>query len=238
MSDRDIDNLFKSRLDDYSRIPSPRAWEQLEQKINRKKDHWKRYIAMVASLLLLIMATAIFVNRQSDSGSLASHSVDKKELIQEFKDEVLTQSPQQKSVPERILYGGEGSKRIKKEHLENQENVAIPRNEKIQNASHPSKGIIQEESTVSANNFKPESMKQIAGLGVTPFNMDEKDQGINELQMVEKGVFIAENDRGINMRKILNAARDLKTDNNAWATLREAKNNFLTLGNKNYEKTE
>ena len=239
MSDREIDNLFKSRLDDYARTPSPRAWEKLEQKVNRQKGLWRRYIGIAASLILILSATVFFMNRQSNTSSLAVHTADKNEQpMQDIKGEILADDPPRIREMEKIPLRKEkdsisiSKPRVVLASAENDLEEEIPevKNQLI----NPG----QEKRPMESGDFNQVSMEKVTGLGFTRFSWNEQDQEVHDVQMVEKGISYAAIENNINMRRILIVARDFKTDNNAWAALREAKNNFLTLGNRKYEETE
>jgi len=239
MSDREIDNLFKSRLDDYSRVPSPRVWEKLEQKADRKKGLWKRYFGIAASLILLIAATVLFMNRQSNTGSLADHSAEIIENpVQDIKGEILTDNPTRNKEKEKIPLGEEKSNIPKPKHRDVLASVENDPDEEIQESTGQLINTVKEKGPRESENFNLATLEKVKGFGFTQFNWDEQDHETHDVQMVNKGISDAALGNSINMRKILSVARDFKTDNNAWAALREAKNNFLTLGNRKYEETE
>lgn len=59
MKEQDFDQLFQDRKHQLDRMPSPRAWHQLERRLDshrkRNKFHFARSLSMAAALLLIIV---------------------------------------------------------------------------------------------------------------------------------------------------------------------------------------
>lgn len=56
---KDIDDLFREKLERHSVNPSPMAWEKLQGRLAQKKTPWAPWIKIAASLVLLLGLTAL-----------------------------------------------------------------------------------------------------------------------------------------------------------------------------------
>src|SRR5690554_2680071 len=56
---KDIDNLFREKLERHSVNPSPMVWEKLEGRLGQKKTPIVPWIKIAASLVLLLGLTAL-----------------------------------------------------------------------------------------------------------------------------------------------------------------------------------
>jgi hypothetical protein len=66
MQDKEIDQLFRSGLDNYEIEPSGHLWGNIATQIDANKKPWKVYLSIAASLLILLTAGLYFVSQIKD----------------------------------------------------------------------------------------------------------------------------------------------------------------------------
>ncbi|MEQ8244966.1 hypothetical protein [Fulvivirga sp.] len=62
MSNKELDNLFKNKLEDFEKSPASSLWDRIDEKIEqpKKRSPWI-YLSIAASLLLLISLSYMFL---------------------------------------------------------------------------------------------------------------------------------------------------------------------------------
>ncbi|GGH18473.1 hypothetical protein [Mucilaginibacter phyllosphaerae] len=67
MQDKEIDQLFRSKLDDLEVEPSGRVWNGIASGMDKRKKSLKTYLSMAASLLLLLGAGLYLVSQTNNN---------------------------------------------------------------------------------------------------------------------------------------------------------------------------
>lgn len=80
MDQQNIDRLFREKLDDFEITPSPKAWNEVEKRIGKKKNYTFYWIA--ASISLLAISWVVWPVQKSDSVGIASYEIDHPTLMQ------------------------------------------------------------------------------------------------------------------------------------------------------------
>ncbi|HNP19994.1 MAG TPA: hypothetical protein PKL31_16265 [Fulvivirga sp.] len=93
MSDKDLDNLFKNKLEDFGKVPASDLWNKIDGQIEppHKKKAWL-YLSIAASLLLLLTFTFVLINDTKQIPTQIA-KVDQPEA----KDNIKHKTPEQKS---------------------------------------------------------------------------------------------------------------------------------------------
>ena len=66
MKQRELDDLFRRKLEAYGKVPSEDAWNKIESEIRPDKVTWRFYVGIAASILLVaVISILIFL---PDSG--------------------------------------------------------------------------------------------------------------------------------------------------------------------------
>jgi lipopolysaccharide export LptBFGC system permease protein LptF len=63
MQDNEMDDLFRSKLDDFETQPSPRIWEHIEAELDntRKRKVWISILSIAASIIMLFSIVVILI---------------------------------------------------------------------------------------------------------------------------------------------------------------------------------
>lgn len=66
MSNKELDNLFKNKLEDFEKSPASSLWDRIDEKIEqpKKRSPWV-YFSIAASLLLLMSLSYMFLKNDS-----------------------------------------------------------------------------------------------------------------------------------------------------------------------------
>jgi hypothetical protein len=77
MQDRDFDELFRSRLEDFEQEPSARVWEDITGGLApaRKKRRVPTWLSIAASLLVALGAWAVFAGRNQEASVPAKRPI-------------------------------------------------------------------------------------------------------------------------------------------------------------------
>lgn len=67
MQDKEIDHLFRSKLDNLEEQPSALVWGDITTRMDKGKPGFKTYLSIAASLLLLLSAGLYFVSQINDT---------------------------------------------------------------------------------------------------------------------------------------------------------------------------
>jgi hypothetical protein len=67
MQDKEIDQLFRSEFDTFEVEPSAAVWGNVKTQLEKKKRSLKTYLAIAASLLMLLSAGLYFVSQIKDT---------------------------------------------------------------------------------------------------------------------------------------------------------------------------
>jgi hypothetical protein len=67
MQDKEIDQLFRSKLDDFEIEPSAQLWGNIASRMDESKRSLKTYLSIAASLLLMLSAGLYFVSQIKDN---------------------------------------------------------------------------------------------------------------------------------------------------------------------------
>ncbi|RYU90682.1 hypothetical protein EWM62_08515 [Mucilaginibacter terrigena] len=66
MQDKEIDQLFRSGLDNLEVEPSGKVWGEIRSGLDAKKPGWKTYLSIAASLLILLSAGLYFISQTKE----------------------------------------------------------------------------------------------------------------------------------------------------------------------------
>ncbi len=76
MSDQDLDKLFRSKLEDIKKDPSPKAWEQISEALPQKRKG-ALFFRIAAAILLLMTAGSViwYIGQGSVEPTIAENSI-------------------------------------------------------------------------------------------------------------------------------------------------------------------
>ena len=239
MSEREIDNIFKNALDGYSKSPPADAWARLEQKRTRNNRPWAIYLGIAASISLLIIGSFFFIDlpqkdlpiadmsglENSTSLALKNEQPDKEAPHEETKVE--HQVKPFKTKEQTTL------KNPKKETVPNLKTVAQSNTVTSNIHADEAKGLL-DETTIASKGFSLEAVsgKSITAISPPPDN-PIRQSGIEVPEWADK----TDAEKPKTIKRLLEKAWELKSDNHAWASLRQAKNDLIAQGLKK-ERTE
>jgi len=259
MSNSEIDHLFKKKMENLTVSPTNKAWEKL---VTRKKGNSKLYyfsIGIAASITLLAL---FFWNAEynsetfqvenpmalSDSNSYNPSELNNDNPITDNYDEIKSVSSEENFTDKNIndnnfssnntLYKvnitakKENSSKINFDNIE----IEIPDNK---GEIHPLEDKITTE--MIANNpteIKPKLVYDLTELHNNP----DKEQSISNDQEQKNEIKEEEEEEGekrkVNLKKIIDFAKSIKTNETGIGTLREVKDNLVSPGRKTKNETE
>ena len=242
MSDKDLDSLFNKKLEGFESTPGQEAWEKIVTNIHPKGINWKFYLTIAASLLLVGVVTIMMFSSSENTDSATKTEVialdekaeQPKKIEVPVEDKVIASS--QTEEPDNVANEGQKDKaavvQTAKQEAQTKKEIVSQKNVIAQ--------VIEEDK-------KDESVRKLLIANMEPVTrLSGTTASVEETPIVFTGekVVLTEPDengespRGINLKKVMNMARDFKTDNQSWSTLREAKNELLSLGRKKNESSD
>ncbi|MDH5399357.1 MAG: hypothetical protein OEX02_14495 [Cyclobacteriaceae bacterium] len=251
MNSRELDELFKQKLDNYHRKPSDAAWERINRKDSKKQAAWVYYLAVAASLFLIAtMSYFFFAGDNISPEGLVRQDVTHTTPLSPEKDPEKS-SPEQLQIPttqstqtneplaqsapnEKSTSGTENMEKV----LKNAKEQKVSTGEELEDARvmtayQPKELIAVDDATTNPDVL---DMDKISGITTLDEMRDgflsvrNDDATIATEQIVTTEVAREENTRGLNLKRMVQAAREFKNDNGSWEALREAKNDLLALG--------
>jgi hypothetical protein len=255
MSNKDLDNLFKNKLEDFGKTPAANLWDKIDEQIERprKKKAWI-FLSVAASLLVLIIFKTVFLEKDNsipvqiaktlvandddcinifaeEKTSVATNVVKKSEQVTPLKNnkiDVTHTKPQQAQLPK----------------LSNTINIqpSIAQNNEVeQNEKIDSKDIIQE---VNINVSELENIadnKTTDATNVVPSTSNHKGTNngqtlvfdISQFEAQKTEIVANEDDKKESkLKRILKIAKDIKEGESGMGDIREAKNELLAFNLK------
>ena len=240
MNNKEIDDLFKSRLDEYSHAPSPLAWERLERNIKREKTPWTLYFSVAASIVLLMVVSVLLVNNQDSSSNLTQNTDEMGgPKLQNYNTEVLNKPfDMDGKSDERLEVSQKGITMVEKDEAIGADNFTREdyKARKERSSHNGATVYISETDTDEISDMK---LVGISGLGITANPLSHTNGKIMEIkEQIVKMEIATGIDNSNKIRRILDMALELKSENNAWAMMRQAKNEFLSLERLKQEDAE
>lgn len=259
MEDKELDRLFRQKLDNFESVPSSQAWQQLEQQLKHKQQNsaWRYLSGIAAALLLLLGIWGAFewapaagpevpmASEQQKNLPVASTKTEREEpkeqqeFTKESKENIVTEtSPAlaRQSVPQQAIVATSG-------------NTVKSVNQPVKKV----KPLVEEAETAIAATTTTEKLPELelepkaiateslAALEAVPeLDLLEPEQETiiirynpaeSSLAMAEAAPEAAETDeKQLSARKVFGFFKKVtNTGSNSLAELREAKNELLSL---------
>ncbi|MEP2771052.1 MAG: hypothetical protein ABJH05_02810 [Fulvivirga sp.] len=249
MSNKELDSLFKNKLENLERQPSAGAWNKIQAQTQQKKFGWL-WIKVAAAILLLLVSGVVIWNASQDTletnETIASSETKPEDIATEHQPEAESQIKNEVNTieePEKATSIVESiqQKAPKSEHKSNVSTPGVESKTTVAtNASLPSVDEILEESetliaqneiTDATNETQTTSTEQEVKGTTLEFNIEDFQKTqiaantSNEVNS-EEG---SEPKKGLS--KVLNLMKDIKSDAGI-GDLREAKNEIFALNFK------
>lgn len=142
MQDKEFDQLFNSKLNDFEAEPSAKVWQNIDRELNGKKARRSitPYLSIAASVIVLASVSLWFFNQKQEK---AQHPVKLVKRIKPFKPQTDTN---ESTAPVSIV--------------EERLNEAVAANIKIKTASGPNKPRVTEQAPQETTIALPEAISQ------------------------------------------------------------------------------
>ncbi|MTI40638.1 hypothetical protein [Fulvivirga lutimaris] len=172
MSNKELDNLFKNKLEDFEKSPASSLWDRIDEKIEqpKKRSPWV-YLSVAASLLLLMSLSYIFLKNDpiinDNQQVIASNNTETTDNSKDVAGVKETITEQSETEPEAVQNSGK------------EEAVDQNKEEKKAKSTNKQKEVIQlpPASELTASNNTTEDKNEIKKL-------DNKDEVV-ELKIDE-----------------------------------------------------
>ena len=246
MKNREIDDLFRKKLETFRAEPSAEAWKKVDAGIRPKRESWRFYLGIAASLLVLFVISMILIYPRNE----AEQTLASNQNIVESSDETINNDTvnEQFDVYDSIEEEVPG---IPEDVVdESQDEVPTNRDTAPDNslvrllaaADEKTEETRVQEEKATENSDQPVfdlNLGKVEGISSVDKITDENAIALNaQTYKLEVPTEEEETDRGLNLKKVVDIARDLKNNTNGWGALREAKNEFLSLGRKRNEDSQ
>lgn len=261
MSNQELDNLFKNKLEEFTQKPTRDLWGEIDEQLEpKKKPPFIWLLGVAASLLLLVSIGAFFYLNQNESipydKVLAQNNNDKVNPNLENETQVKIKTPIENTIQEKNTnqlkkvkalpitktYAkpvSEGKIIAPIEKAEKAQNIAsndnaIPKIENAEDNSIEEIDILKTESEIK--------LTKIQETDATPSDNTASTSSKSKTLVFDISEFTTEsalakneeeNKKESKLKKIFNIAKDIKEGENGLRELREAKNSLLALGTKN-----
>ncbi|QSE96024.1 hypothetical protein [Fulvivirga lutea] len=255
MSNKDLDSLFKNKLEDYEKQPSKHLWSAIDAQLpekNKKPSYW--LLGIAASLLLLfgvgigfyISHTEIEQNEHQLTNK--TESTNKTEIIEQPKKEV----PLITSDNDVLALNESDEKTAEKTIQTKQKKVVTNSSKKTVRVEKNDEKPITEEKVDEIKPLPLEvtSEKNIEQLDVsnatTVANKASEKQDVSNTIVFDIKEFTKENTAVLasaneekkesKLKQLFNIAKDIKEGESGLSDLREAKNDLFALNSRKNEK--
>ena len=257
MSNKELDNLFKNKLEEFEKNPPQNLWSQIDDQLEpRKKKPIVWFLSVAASIILLFtIGWSVFLNE----------------------DKTIVQNDNVLALNEPIKQANSSTNKTK--DSTNEIDIASDNNveQKIENA------VVQKSSEEKNTKITKEKVTSLLEKTTSTTKVESDDEHQIELKKVDKAVFKSDNLENIaenkkvdatattktasndtkgksivfdisefsnnntlaqnteeekkesKLKKLFNIAKDLKEGESGLKNLREAKNDLFALGNKKDE---
>jgi hypothetical protein len=263
MSDKDLDKLFKTKLEDLQSSPGPAAWDKISSEIEGKKSGGIWWKAAAAVLLLLSVGMVIRWSLPVDDPQIAQTGIVEESATDDDairKAEESIASIEEKDVPaENEVLEPAPTEVINeppvKDQTPSQENIAYSSTKEVseENVAKATEEITAESrNAVAAISESPEDVQEVieelpteeeiytsTAVAVTgstrSFSIDQfASAQIDEEQIIEERTE-EKNEKGI--RKIFGLLQQVKEPDNGLGNLRSMKNELFARGKSKKERS-
>ncbi len=255
MSDKDLDNLFKNKLEDFGKVPASNLWNKIDEQIERphKKKAWL-YLSIAASLLLLLTFTFVIINQTNEIPTQIA-KVDQPVI----KDNIKHKTPEQKNsvdttktqqnVEEIPVKNKNNTNSKPKANKSKSPKLSNPMNIQPSIAKHnPTKKLVdsaaipQQEVVIDVHSLDNIANNTTADATIkAPSASDNKDTrkgktlefDISQFE-AQKTVIAANTDdnKDSKLKRIIKIAKDIKEGESGLGDIREAKNELFAFNLK------
>ncbi|MDH5380167.1 MAG: hypothetical protein OEW75_04900 [Cyclobacteriaceae bacterium] len=258
MSEKDIDQLFRNKLENARYNPSEAAWGKISSQLNPELSNRKFYWGIAAGILVIFVTGILLgvnIGKKENIQDLIVNHVEKTEspLVNKIEsselkitpneqvDKELNQDPSNKSIQNNTkstkstIYSSKRNTYLKELLSEEPNSNTENNNGSINDETVTSKGNSENVEIAESVSHEEElpKLNEIETIQITA--IPDLTPGKVEIEEpLVKGTEEEDvsNERGKTLKKMLSIARELTTDNDGWGALREAKNDLLVIGKK------
>ena len=230
MSDRELDKLFRNKLGRMEVAPSEEAWSRLAGRTHKPAIERKFYWGIAASVLV-IFTLGIMIGKNVGSETQVNQTI-----TENVSGDEMMIRPEPAQVETNTLDEVQEVADLTVNEEENQnsaiktaaEPATSARVVQVNMPSSETEMLSNEEQLPDREEREWKELGHTSGMTLAIAEPEKKNVNINGLPKETESKVTEK--RGINVNRLFMMAKDLKTDNNSWAALREAKNELLSLG--------
>ncbi|MEQ8926154.1 MAG: hypothetical protein RLO81_10100 [Fulvivirga sp.] len=260
MSNKDLDSLFKNKLEDYEHQPAKDLWSSIDAQLPQKSTKPKYWLLGIAASLLLLVGVAIgfYISHteiEQNQQQLANQTkdIEKTELIEESKTDasseisdndllaVIEPNEKMEETPVKTIEKKAAvSSSIKTEHFKS--NVEQPIAEEKVEEITPLPVETRPLELIAEKNIEPLDISNATAAA----NKASEKQDVSSTIVFDIKEFTKENTTVLasaneekkesKLKQLLNIAKDIKEGESGLSELREAKNDLFALNSKKNEK--
>jgi hypothetical protein len=254
MSNKDLDNLFKNKLEDFGKSPSKNLWDKIEGGLEEPKKKAPWFILSIAASLLLLLTFSIilFTNDNVVKEELAevnssNNKIDSNAVSSINKNKLITKVDDQKieAADNLIVKSEQTAEKSNPVQVKNNKPIVIKPIKKeditIQNDDSTRFNQLQEiiEEIDDRNNIVANKKDDATIAKENTSKEKEADKGktlIFDISQFEKTTAVIATDdetkKESKLKKIFNKAMDIKEGESGLGDLRAAKNDLLAFNSK------
>lgn len=241
MREREVDNLFRKKLESHGTPVPESAWAKVEGNIQSDKVTWRFYVGIAASILLIALILFIIFLPDTKAPEMTA---------EETGENQNTEQPQSKDIQtlaevDKATQTGIEEERVPQSEETEQTRQKTGSTQKKESTPTVSTPVLADNIQAANEGTPKESVNQEQAMDLTKLNAIagvQTNPGIspvafnaNPIKLKQPTFEKEESERGINLQKVIELAKDFKNDNKGWSALREAKNDLLTFGRKKNE---
>jgi hypothetical protein len=237
------DKLFREKLEGFRKPVSASAWNRVEAQLD-KKNNKAIWLRIAAAVILLIAATAIFINVRNgnESETLISRKTIKSQtnglasVPAEKKSDISIQQKSERPTAKKQTK----TKRLNKKQKTQQQQVLLPQNDVKEMNTIAVEEEIMEEIMLPSIEVVDEKIAEQIPVDVAQQNTEVADSGlkivysseeVDEKYLDKKSLTQATSEvkKTSTLRKLLEKAYNLKHNQDPLGELRQKKNEILAL---------
>lgn len=233
MSDKDLDKLFKDKLDKMEVVPPASSWGRIEGKMRPRSFDRKFYWGIAASVAV-IFTLGLMIGKNLDGEPQQQNlAQNETQINSQQEDQTIQESTEYQATTSNEHQENNSEKNIQSEKPPVRQQLVAHNSPDGRNVNEDHAKVdvkVDEEMNTEEENYS--ILTETRKIDLVAYGSLNETEELELNTVKTENVKNIEEPKGLNVNKLLQLAKGLKTDNNSWAILRDAKNELFSLNKK------